>query len=81
MNTWIKGDTMTHLRVQELAERKGLTIYALAKAADLQWPTVASYWRNEKTQYDKRALDKIAAALGVTVSELFAGEPDTTPEK
>jgi transcriptional regulator with XRE-family HTH domain len=69
---------MTHLRVKEIAESQGLTIYALAKKADLKWPTVAGYWHDEKVQYDKRALDNIAAALGVTVSDLFGGKPEAT---
>lgn len=67
---------MTHLRVKELAEKQGLTIYALAKNANLKWPTVAGYWHNRKEQYDRRTLDKIALALGVTVADLFAGEPE-----
>jgi transcriptional regulator with XRE-family HTH domain len=66
---------MTHLRVKELAEAQGLNIQTLANKADLMWPTVAGYWHDRNEQFNRTALDKIAAALGVRVSDLFGGEP------
>jgi transcriptional regulator with XRE-family HTH domain len=72
---------MTHLRVKELAEAQGLNIQTLANKAGIAWTSAAPLWKDTAEQYNRRTLDKIAAALGVTVSELFAGEPETTPEQ
>ena len=69
---------MTNLRVKELAEAKGLNISTLTQRAQLSYTTVHGLWHDKSDQYNRRSLDRIAVALGVRVSDLFAGEPADT---
>lgn len=69
---------MTHLRVQELAKARGLNILTLSHRAQLAYGTVAGLWHDKADQYNRRSLDRIAVALGVTVADLFGGEPADT---
>jgi transcriptional regulator with XRE-family HTH domain len=71
---------MTHLRVKELAQARGLNIQHLANRAQLSYTTVLNLWHDKADQYNRRSLDRIAVALGVTVADLFGGEPADTRE-
>ena len=72
---------MTHLRIKELGESQGLKIKTLADRAGLPWSMVAPLWKDTAQRYDRNTLDKIAAALGVSVADLFAGEPEPQTDK
>ena len=67
---------MTTLRIRELAEAKGLNISQLARRANLAYTSAHALWHDTMTQLDRRTLDRVALVLGVTVSDLFTGEPD-----
>ncbi len=66
---------MTHLRVRELAEEKGWNITVLARRAEITYPTALSLWHDTAQQLSRKTLNRVALALGVRVSDLFAGEP------
>ena len=69
---------MTYLRVKELAERQGLNITTLSFKSRLAYSTVFDFWHDRTAQLNRRTLDRLALALGVTVSDLFGGEPADT---
>ena len=67
---------MTHTRLQSLAVARGYDIAKLARRADLGYRTVFDLWHNPKRDVTLGTLDKLAAALGVTVAELITeGQP------
>ena len=72
---------MTHLRVREIAEQKGLNITTLSRRAELAYTTAHALWHNRAEQFQRKTLDRVATALGVTVSELFGGYPGETGEE
>ncbi len=67
---------MTTLRVKELAETRGWNISQLARKAKITYPTALGLWHDKAEQFQRKTLDRVAVALGVTVSDLFAGQPD-----
>ena len=69
---------MTHLRVRELAEAKGLNILSLSQRAQLAYGTVSGLWHNKAAQLNLRTLDRVAVTLGVRVPDLFGGDPVDT---
>ncbi len=71
---------MTHLRVRELAEEKGWNITQLARRAEITYPTALSLWHDSAQQWSRKTLNRVALALGVRVSDLFAGEPPKEEE-
>ena len=57
-------------RITELRERKGLSVYKLAKLTGIPQSTIASwYQKNNYPPIDK--LERICIVLGVTLSEFF----------
>lgn len=67
---------MTYLRVKELAEEQGLNITTFARRAELSYTTAHALWHDKMDQLSRKTLDRVATALGVTVGELFGGEPN-----
>lgn len=67
---------MTHLRIKELAEAKGLNITTLARKALLSYSSAHALWHGRVAQYDRKTLDRVAIVLEVRVPDLFAGEPE-----
>jgi len=72
---------MTHLRVKELAEARGLNIQTLSQRSQLSYTTVLNVWHDKADQLNRRTLDRLAVALGVRVPDLFGGDPVDTREK
>lgn len=68
---------MTYLRVRELAEAQGLNITTLARKAELSYTTAHALWHDKTDQLNRKTLDRLARALGVQVSDLFGGDPET----
>lgn len=66
---------MTHLKIKELAEAKGLNITTLARKALLSYSSAHALWHDKVKQYDGKTLDRIAIVLEVRVPDLFGGEP------
>lgn len=71
---------MTHLRVRELAEERGLNITTLSRRAELAYTTTHALWHGTPQQLNLRTLDRLARALGVSVRDLFGGEPEDMDE-
>lgn len=69
---------MTRLRVRELAEKRRFNILTLSRASQLSYTTVSGLWHAKADQYNRKTLDRIAATLGVRVSDLFEGDPEDT---
>lgn len=67
---------MTTLRVRKLAEERGLNIQTLSRRADLSYTTAHNLWHGGMKQLNIRTLNSVARVLGVTVSELFEGQPE-----
>jgi transcriptional regulator with XRE-family HTH domain len=74
---------MARLRVQELAEQRGLTISDLMHAANrmtpgarLTYQTVWSLWHNRTRRPDIETLAAVAKALGVRIGDLFANNEE-----
>lgn len=62
-----------HARIENLRERAGLTQLDLADATGVH-ATAVSHWENGFSRPDISRLPAVALALGVSVSELIAGE-------
>jgi transcriptional regulator with XRE-family HTH domain len=62
--------------VQELARAKGYNISTFARAAGLAMNTARDYWYGTVNKFDGDVLERVAAALDVTISDLFATLPD-----
>lgn len=67
---------MTTLRVRELAEARGFNILTLSRASELSYTTVHNMWHGTMKQLNMETLNSVALALGVEVSDLFAGKPE-----
>jgi transcriptional regulator with XRE-family HTH domain len=61
---------VTTLRLREWRERRGLSVRGLADRAGVSFPTV---WRIERGEMSPTVamLEKLAAALGIAVRDLF----------
>lgn len=66
---------MTPIRLKELCKEKGMTLNALAEKIELSRVSLSGIATGkQKPSFD--TLEKIAGALGVNMSELFAPAPD-----
>ena len=65
------------LRIKEVSKSQGISITKLAELVGITQPNMSNI-ANGKTSPSLELLDRIAAALGVTVSELFAPQPTNT---
>jgi transcriptional regulator with XRE-family HTH domain len=63
------------LRVRELAEAKGLNITTFGRKAELAMGTARGYWYGTLKGFDADVLERVAAALDVSVSDLFESLP------
>lgn len=71
---------MARLRVREIAEAKGVGIAKLSRQADLSIVTIRRIWRNPHHDIALSTLEKIAAALGVSVTALIDDEHSAPPD-
>ena len=63
---------MVRLRVKELAEQKHFSQSRLQRESGVTMPTLRRYWFNNTDSVHLESIEKIAKALGVHVSDLFA---------
>ena len=68
---------MRRLRVKEVAQAKGFTMAQLQRVADINLKTIQVIWHNPQHDASLKTLDKIAKALGVPITELIEGVPDS----
>jgi transcriptional regulator with XRE-family HTH domain len=71
---------MRRLRVKEVAQAKGFTMAKLQRAADINLKTIQAIWHDPRHNASLNTLDKIAAVLGVPVTELIEDVPEDTTQ-
>ena len=69
---------MRRLRVKEVAQARGFTIARLERTAGIDIKTVRSIWHNPRHNASFDTLEKIAAALGVSVTTLIEDDNPST---
>ncbi len=62
------------IKIKELVQKKGYSLYRLAKMLDIPQQTVYS-WANGRTQPSYENLDRLCEVLDCTVGELLEAEP------
>lgn len=62
---------MIRLRIRELAEEKGISIYRLSQAASVDYKTVKRLWYAPSSHTTTKTLAKIADALAVHTADLI----------
>ena len=67
---------MIRLRVKEIAQEKGFSLGKLSRASDVAYNTVKAIYRNPYKEVTTTTLNKLAAALGVPVTELIEDVPE-----
>lgn len=65
------------LRIKEVSKSQGISITKLAELVGITQPNMSNI-ANGKTSPSLDLLERIAAALGVPVPELFAPQPTNT---
>ncbi len=68
------GRKVIRLKVREVAEHKGINPSKLSRLADIHYNTLIAIWRNPYHNITMGALEKIAHALQVPISELYEEE-------
>jgi DNA-binding Xre family transcriptional regulator len=62
---------MVRLRVKELAEERGISMSKLSRIADVSYKIVQKMYREPQSGFNSKTLERIAAALHVSIGELF----------
>ena len=62
------------IKIKELAQKKELSLYRLAKELDIPQQTVYS-WAKGRTQPSYENLDRLCEALDCTIGQLLEAEP------
>ena len=68
---------MIRLRVKELAEARGISQNRLSHLAILDIKVIRKMYQQPTASFTTYALDKVARALDVDVTELLESIPDT----
>ncbi len=72
---------MARTKIREIAEAKKFNASSLSRRADLAYGTVWQIWNDPARDVSLRTLEKIAAALGVPVSDLIEEQPQSDMSK
>ncbi|MBQ8429530.1 MAG: helix-turn-helix transcriptional regulator [Clostridia bacterium] len=64
------------IRIKELIEQKGITIYALAEKADLTEACIRNWYTKRNYTPSLEAIDKICCALNISVAMLMCEEEE-----
>jgi len=72
---------MIRLKVREVAEGKGFSMQKLSRISDLSYNTVQTLWKEPYKGFSSNTLEKVAKALGVSMTDLFEELPNDTPEE
>jgi DNA-binding Xre family transcriptional regulator len=65
------GESMVRLRVKELAEERGISLSKLSRIADVSYKVVQRMYREPQEGFNSKSLERVAAALHVSIGELF----------
>ncbi len=63
-------------KIKDLMNAQHLTMYSLAKAADLTQTCIANWYSSRNYEPSLSALEKVCEVLGVTLSELFCSDEE-----
>jgi len=74
------SSVMIHLKVEEVAKAKGVSMRQLAKRSGLVYNTIRLIYRNPYRPLSTITLDKLAKALEVDASVLIESVPDDEKE-
>ena len=64
-----------------LAKERGLSLYRIAKDAQLSYPAVYNFFHDVSRRYDKRVLDQICQALDCQIGDLLEYVPTAKSQK
>jgi DNA-binding Xre family transcriptional regulator len=67
---------MIRLRVQEVAEQKGISMRKLTRTAGIAYNTLRTIYRDPTRKITTETLERLAKALGVPASELIEDIPE-----
>ena len=67
---------MIRLRVKEIAQQKSISMTRLSRLADTNYKTIKAIFDDPYREVTTTTLNKIAKALGVSVSDLIEEIPD-----
>lgn len=67
---------MIRLRIQEIAESKGITRTMLSRRAEVNYDTLNKLWHNTHSSVNLAHLVRIARVLNVPVESLYEEIPD-----
>lgn len=67
---------MIRLRVKEVAQEHGISLSRLSRISDVSYKVVQRMWRSPEESFNTDSLKKIAAALHVSMGDLFEEVPD-----
>lgn len=70
---------MIHLRVKEVAARKGVSQSRLSRLADIDQGTMRRIFNDPRSNITLETLNRLARALGVQPGDLLEYEPDPPP--
>lgn len=65
---------MVKLRIAKVAQEKGVRISRLQEKSGMPWSMTDRYWHNKIENVSLSKLEKIAAILGVRVTDLIEEE-------
>ncbi|HZO71906.1 MAG TPA: helix-turn-helix transcriptional regulator [Ktedonobacteraceae bacterium] len=67
---------MVRLKIQEVAEAKGISMSKLHRSADITYRTIRQIYSNPYRDINLSTLEKLAKALGVSICDLIEELPD-----
>ena len=65
------SDTVIRLKIREVAQAKKISRTRLSRLADTNYKTINALWNDPYREVTTTTLDKIAKALGVSVTDLL----------
>jgi DNA-binding Xre family transcriptional regulator len=71
---------MARLKVQEVAEQKGISMSKLQRTADIAYRTIKLIYKDPHRDINLSTLEKLAKALGVKICDLI-DEADDKPDE
>lgn len=71
MVSYIRGENMdVKIRIRQLMDERGWTIYRVAKEANIPWSTVRNMFKRD-TDPSITTLEALCRAMGVTLTQFF----------
>jgi DNA-binding Xre family transcriptional regulator len=68
-------------KAKSLAAQRGLSLYRIAKDAQLSYPAVYNFFHDVSMRYDRRVLDRICQVLACQVSDLLEHVPNAEKKR